>query len=80
MRLRKDALYTPNILNMMSCVAYICNTFFLHFGYAPYPESSLISMTNDISSWEQFCPKRFNMLKNYVSIYAICTACEDQNW
>ena len=54
---------------MINYVAYICNTFFLHFDYAPYPKSSLISMTNDISSWKQLHPKIQYTQKLCFNIY-----------
>ena len=64
---------------MINYVAYICNSFFLHFSYAPYPKLSLITvitMTNDIPSHGSSSTlKRFNMFIYYFSLYALCTAC-----
>ena len=55
---------------MINYFAYICNNFFSHFGYAPYPKFSLISMTKDIPSQKQFCPKKIQYtLKLYFIIY-----------
>ena len=76
---RKDALMnTMNIVNMINYILYICNNFFLHFSYTPYPKLSLttmITMANHMASWKPFHPKRFIMLINYASLYALCTAC-----
>ena len=65
---------------MINYVAYSSNTFLLHFDYTPYLKPLLKSMTNDMSSGRYLCPKNSNMLINYVSIYSLCTACEDHNW
>ena len=67
--------HNANILKMINYVAYISNTFFSHFGQAPYPKFALISMANDIHLQKQFHPKRFNMLIDCVSLYALYTAC-----
>ena len=37
-------------------------------------------MTNDLSHGNNSAPIIFNTLIDYVSIYSLCTACEDQNW
>ena len=53
--------HNADIVNMIKYVAYVCNNFFLHFSYASYPKLSLtimITMTNDIPSWKQFCPRK----------------------
>ena len=64
-----------NIVNIIDYVAYIRNTLFLDFTYAPYPEFSVF---NDKSYrfMETSLPQRLIMLKNYVSIYTLCSACE----
>ena len=48
----KDALVNimRNILNILNYAEYICNNFFLCFGYVRYPESSLFWIINSVNT------------------------------
>ena len=75
-------MYIDNVyrVNTVNYVAYICNNFFLNFGYTPYPDFSLFSMTKDIGSQVQLCPKKINLIHKFCfNIYIMYSMQSQKN-